>query len=291
MNNNYQRFLLFLLLVLLLVFLGIELSFFSFREKIPLQVHFLDVGQGDSTLIQYLDNYQILIDGGPQGRNLLSQLSGVIPSADRTIELVILTHPDKDHLAGLVDVLETYSVKAILHNGQQADTKIYQQYQEVVQERGVTEYVFGEGSEISLGDNLKLQSFNPDSVAEIKSDRNENSVVLRLDYGENSFLFTGDADFSSEQDMMSDEENIDVDWLKVGHHGSKNSTSEEFLGAVTPKWAIISAGKANRYGHPHDDLLGRLKKAGSEILRTDESGNIAVVCFNPKEECVLKEDL
>lgn len=287
MNFSYKKTLIIFIVILLIAFFSLTWLESENEKAVPLSVSYLDIGQGDATLIQYLGTYQILIDGGPSGKRLLPELSKVIPPTDHTIELIVLTHPDKDHLAGLIDVVENYSVKAVLNNGQDADTNIYRQYKKAIQDRDIQEYVFKEGSRISLGSELELRSYNPDSAVEEKSDRNENSVVVRMDYGDNSFLFVGDADFATEKDIASDEENVDVDWFKVGHHGSKNSTSDEFLRAVTPKWSIISAGKSNRYGHPNDELLERLKAVGTDILRTDENGTVTVECMSAENECIL----
>lgn len=288
MSLSYKKILLIFVAILLIASFSLMWLEEENERKMPLSVNYLDVGQGDATLIQYLGTYQILIDGGPSGKRLLPELSSIISPTDHTIELVILTHPDKDHLAGLIDVVENYSVKAVLSNGQEADTNIYRQYKEVIQNKGIQEYVFKEGSRVLLGVDLELRSYNPDLVVEEKSDRNENSVVVRMDYGDNSFLFVGDADFATEKDIASDEENVDVDWFKVGHHGSKNSTSDEFLQAVTPKWSIISAGKSNRYGHPNEELLERLRSVGTNILRTDEKGTIVIECESVEMECVLR---
>ncbi len=288
MHQRYKQFLVFFILILLLLLVGFEVVSSSFKEHDPLEVHFLNIGQGDATLVQYLGSYQILIDGGPNGKKLLSELSKVMPATDRTIEIVIMTHPDKDHFGGLISVMKTYSVKMILCNGQEADTAIFQQYKKVVKDQEIKEYTFGEGSEISIGKVLELRSFNPDTTVSSKSDRNEHSVVVRMDYGENSFLFTGDADSKTEDDMLKDQEDVDVDWLKIGHHGSKHSTTDNFIKKVTPEQAIISCGKSNRYGHPHEDVLERLRSHNAEVLRTDTIGTISVKCPSSRNRCLVE---
>ncbi len=142
---------------------------------------------------------------------------------------------------------------------------------------------------MNLGNYLKLSFYNPDELAGIKADRNDSSVVFRMDYGENTFLFTGDAEALAEKDMIEDEEDIDIEYLKVGHHGSKNATSSELLKAATPQYAIISAGKGNRYGHPTPEVLERLEAAQTQIFRTDERGDIKIICQKPQEECKILE--
>ncbi|MEA1926450.1 MAG: ComEC/Rec2 family competence protein [Patescibacteria group bacterium] len=288
MHQRYKQFLIFFILILLLLLVGFETVSLSFKKHNPLEVHFLDIGQGDATLVQYLGSYQILIDGGPNGKKLLSELSKVMPATDRTIEIVIMTHPDKDHFGGLIDAMKAYSVKIVLCNGQEADTEIFRQYKKVIEEQEIKEYTLGEGSKISIGKKLDLRSFNPDVIVSSKSDRNEHSIVIRMDYGENSFLFTGDADSRSEADMLEDQEDVNVDWLKVGHHGSKHSTTENFIKKVTPEYAIISCGKNNRYGHPHEDVLGRLRSRDVEVLRTDTVGTILVECFDSRSKCSVR---
>lgn len=287
-NNQQYKYFLWLSVAVLIVFaLGFEIVNFSHQKKSALEIDFLDVGQGDSILIQYLGSQQILVDGGPDGRKLLRELSKTMPAMDRSIELVVLTHPDKDHLAGLIDVMEKFNVELVLHNGQVADTDIFGEFQSAVEKSGVESRIFGEGSTIFVGDDIELRSFNPDEVVPDGADRNKQSIVLRLDYGVNSFLLTGDAENSAEVDMLNDQEDVDVEWLKIGHHGSKSSTSESFLQAVTPKYAIVSAGRNNRYGHPHQEVLERLESVGAEVLRTDEIGTIAVECTHPQKKCKI----
>lgn len=252
-----------------------------------LKVSFLDVGQGDSTLISYLGDYQILIDGGPSGSKLISELSKEISPLDRKIEVVILTHPDKDHYEGLIDFLEKYETGLFLINGSEDDAESYAQLKDVLEQKNIKTEKAAEGSDLQIGKYLGMKFFNPDDVSDNKDDKNNNSVVARLDFGDNSFLFTGDAEFETEGDMLSDGEDVDVDFLKVGHHGSKNATGVDFLKKASPKYSIISVGQ-NSYGHPTKETLGRLEEAGSEILRTDEKGTINIICEGPKVDCEME---
>jgi beta-lactamase superfamily II metal-dependent hydrolase len=255
------------------------------KKRASLEVCFLDIGQGDATLINYLNNYQILIDGGPKGKDVLTEISKNMPTFDQKIELVILTHPDRDHLTGLVEVLKNYQVDLFLDNGQTTDDEVWQELQRVIKDKGIRKETLLEGSKIKLGNDLSLDIFNPDIIEENGKDKNDFSVVFRMNFGINSFLFTGDAEFKTEGDMIYDQEHLDTDWLKVGHHGSKGATSEVFLEKVTPDYAVISAGKDNSYGHPTEEVLERLKTAGAEIFRTDRQGTIKVKCKNKEEEC------
>jgi competence protein ComEC len=288
MKFDFKKTLVIFVLFLIALFVCFEILRREEKIDIPLEVNYLDIGQGDATLINYLGRYQILIDGGPNGKKVLSELGKVMSPFDHKIEMVILTHPDQDHLAGLIDVLQNYEVGVFLQNGQNAETNIFQQLQKIVSEKQVRSEFVLEGSTFSIGENLDFKIFNPDFREEADKDRNEQSIVVRMDFGENSFLFTGDAEESAEADMISDQENLDVDWLKTGHHGSKSSTSEKFLEVVTPKYAIISAGKGNRYGHPNKETLQRLEEIGAKIFRTDEQGTVVVDCLQLQEACFVK---
>ncbi len=261
------------------------------RKDALLKVYFLDVGQGDAILINYLNNNQILIDGGGDGKQLLSQLEKIVSPFDNVLEVVVATHPDKDHIGGLVEALKKYQVGLFLENSQKSNSQVYQQLEEIVRDKNIKRESIFEGSKIKMGELVFLEAFGPDfnyQEEEENKEHNDDSVVLRMDFGSNSFLFTGDIGIQKEKDFFFDQENIDVNFLKVAHHGSKNSSSDEFLKKVTPQFAIISVGKDNPYGHPTREVLERLKENGAEIFRTDEKGTIAVICFNLREECQIK---
>lgn len=288
MNFTFKNFLAGFVILLAVVFIGQEITDIRNDRAESLEVNFLDVGQGDSNLISYLGKYQVLIDGGPNGKEFLYQLGKVMPWSDKEIEVVVLTHPDEDHLAGLIDLVENYEIGVFLYNGQLAETEIYKQLQETLVEKNIKQEVLMEGSNIDIGKHLKFKVFNPDILVTGDKRRNEQSVVLRMDFGESSFLFAGDAGAEAEEAMVADREDLDVDYLKVGHHGSKYSTSEEFLSRVTPEYAVISSGKDNRFGHPTEEVLERLSLVKAEVFRTDERGTVRVVCGNIKEECRVK---
>jgi len=273
---------------LLVILFSQEISLAKNKSGSPLEVFFLNVGQGDAILVNYLSKYQILIDGGPNGKNLLNELGQAMPWGDKRIELIILTHPDSDHLSGLIDVLDNYEIGVFIDNGQKADTEIYDQLENKIRQKGIKKEAAFEGSSFSFGQWLEFSVLNPDMLNSGSVERNDNSLVLRMDFGENSFLFTGDAEKGSEEDMIYDEENINVDWLKIGHHGSKSSTSEVFLKATTPEYAIISVGADNRYGHPAEEVLTRLKDEEVEILRTDKQGTIKVSCKGLDQRCNIE---
>jgi competence protein ComEC len=271
----------------ILFFIVLVFEFITWKnDKLDiLEVSFLNVGQGDATLVSYLGRYQMLIDGGPDGRKLLEELGKQMPVMDKKIEVVVLTHPDLDHLAGLIDVAKKYEIGVFLDNGAKAETEIFEELEEVLAQKSIRREVLIEKSEISFGEQLNFNVFNPVQKDSNNKDRNEDSIVLRMDFGINSFLFMGDASSQIEKEMLAGKANVDVDWLKVGHHGSKNSTSEEFLTATSPKTAVISVGAKNRYKHPAVEVLELLAKTKAVLLRTDELGTVEIFCRVPKEEC------
>ena len=238
-----------------------------------LTVAFLDVGQGDSIYIEAPNGNQVLIDGGPN-KTVLRELSEVMDFNDRSIDVVIATHPDKDHIGGLVDVLSRYEVDMILRSGNVADTGVYRSLNTVVLERGVEELLARRGMRVNLGGGVHLDVLFPDrDVARVEA--NNASVITRLVYGETEFLFTGDASQGIENYLVTVErEQLRSDVLKIGHHGSKTSTSNFFLSAVLPSIGVVSAGEDNSYGHPHAEVLNTLAGAGIEVVGTHEGGSI-----------------
>ncbi|MFA5871508.1 MAG: ComEC/Rec2 family competence protein [Parcubacteria group bacterium] len=243
----------------------------------PLQVIFLNVGQGDSILIQK-GVKQILIDGGSSGKVELAELGEYLPYFDREIEIVIVTHPDRDHIGGLIDVARNYKIGKVLETAAEKDTAIFKEWQEVLDFNKVGKLDATSGDEIKFSD-ASLKIIYPQSKVDSSSgDANNKSIVSRLDYGGSSFLFTGDIESPAEREILERGENVDIDFLKIAHHGSKYSSSEEFLNAASPKEAIISVGANNSYGHPTEAVLEALREKNIRILRTDESGDIEFIC-------------
>lgn len=268
-------------------FFSWEINLASIGKDFPLKVYFLNVGQGDAILINYLVNYQVLIDAGPSGEKLLSEMGKYMPRGDKKIELVILTHPDKDHLAGFLDLLDNFQIDLFLTNGQKTESQVWLNLEEKIKEKSIKTEALYEGSFWQIGENLKFSVFNPDEDNnENKEEKNDQSVVLEMNFGENSFLFTGDVEIKTEEDLINDGEIQDIDWLKIAHHGSKNSTSEKFLNQSRPEFAIISVGE-NSYGHPTNEVLERLEKSGTQVFRTDKEGTIGVFCQNLTDSCQI----
>lgn len=242
-----------------------------------LEVNFFDVGQGDSIFIETPKRWQILIDGGP-GSRILEKLAKEMPFWDRTIDLVILTHPEADHLSGLIEVLKKYEVKNILWTGAVRETAEYQEWLKALKEEKARIIIAKAPQRIVIS-RLVLEILNPIGDWQNKplKDSNRTSVVSRLVFGNNSFLLTGDIYKEQEEEMILREVNLDSDVLKASHHGSKTSSSREFIKKVSPTAVVIQAGKSNRYGHPHQEVLEILKKFGIMILRTDEQGDIKII--------------
>lgn len=240
-----------------------------------LTVVFLDVGQGDAIFIQAPNGNQILIDGGPNNA-ALRELSKIMPFYDRSIDMIIETHPDSDHINGLVKVLRRYNVGLIMKPGVESDNSAYQEIKKIIQEKNIKDVFARRGMKINLGEDVYLDILFPDrDVSGLET--NTASITAKLVYGNNCFLFTGDSPKAIEQYLVSiDKESLECDVLKMAHHGSKTSTSESFLGYVNPEYAIISVGKDNKYGHPNQEILDLLKQFKVSVFRTDESGAIKI---------------
>jgi competence protein ComEC len=238
-----------------------------------LKVDFLDVGQGDAIYIEAPGGNQIVIDGG-KGDKVLSELGKVMPFFDRKIDVLIATHPDSDHVEGLVEIVKRYKVAALLVSVNADKEGPFKTLLEESENRGVKIIRASMGQSFELGRGAVLEIIFPPE-GEFGFEDNSASIVSRLVYGRNSFLFTGDAPKAIENYIVSlYGDKLDSDVLKAGHHGSDTSSSEIFLAAVSPAYSVISCGEDNKYGHPRQSVLDLLKSIKSEILRTDELGAI-----------------
>ena len=234
-----------------------------------LTISFLDVGQGDAIFIESPTGAQMLIDGGPSGR-LGAPLAKVMPWYDRSIDVVIATHPDADHIGGLPLVFERYKVENFIEPGVKGDTGVARELEFREKAEGSIKILARRGQTIDLGGGAKLQILFPDKDV-TTWETNDASIVAKLIYGSTTVMLTGDASEKIEKYLIAiDSAVLDSDILKLGHHGSKTSTSEEFLKAVSPNLAIISAGLNNRYGHPHGEVTDRLNALGIKTLRTED---------------------
>jgi competence protein ComEC len=246
-----------------------------------LHVSILDVGQGDAILIQTPNRQDILIDGGPSPKAIDLELSKRLPFWDRTIDLVILTQPQADHVSGLIEVLHNYKVLQVYEPGIDYESTTYQQWLSLIESRNIKYENARAGQQIDLGEGIKLDVLNPPSpfLQGTSDDVDNNGVALRLSWNEISFLFTADLGKEAEWHLIAQRANINSTVLKVGHHGSLTSTSEQFLAAVNPQIAVISVGADNRFGLPSSEVLDRLvgRIGNDRVYLTSTHGTIEII--------------
>lgn len=236
-------------------------------------VHYIDVGQGDSILIQ-VNNKNLLIDAGPKSdkKKLLNYLSTL--SLDK-LDYVIATHPHEDHIGNMADIINDYNVLAFYAPKVESTTKTFEKMVEALKSKNLKINVIKKGMDsINLGKNTKVTVFSP--TKDSYEDLNNYSPVIKIEYGKTSFLFTGDAQKDIEKEMLSTNEDISADVLKVGHHGSSTSTTKDFLNKVNPSIGVISVGQDNIYNHPNDDTIKQLNENKVTIYRTDKNGTVVI---------------
>ena len=281
--------------LLLLVAVVVWFAVLTDQDKDKLHLIACDVGQGDA-ILAIQGEYQVLIDGGP-GSGVTACLDNNLPFYDRTIEMVVLTHPQSDHYRGLIDVFERYSVEYLLATGLDSDSQGYKELKDAVRINGTETVSPDSGKLIRVGEMLLevvhpssafLASESTDHVLSVVSEnhvlgsftssRNPNdfSVVVNLSYGEFDALLTGDIGPEVIDQVLLTGYVTDVEYLKVPHHGSKNGLTQELLDTSTPEIAVISVGK-NQWGHPHEEVLEMLEEFGIDTLRTDMNGEVEVV--------------
>lgn len=269
--------------LILLTILGISLIYtlhyqtFLLGNGSILQVSFLDVGQGDAIYIRAPNGNDILIDGGPDD-SVIQKLHEVMPSFDKDIDLMVATHPDKDHIAGLSNVFEHYQVKYFLHSEVSSGTSFDKSLQALAATESDLLQVTARRGERFIIDHkhgIYLDILFPDQDTSKFKETNDASIVARLVYNRQSFLLTGDSPASVEQFLaQTDKTNIQSTVLKLGHHGSNSATSETYLDMVKPQYAIVSAGKNNTYHHPHPTIVARILARHIALLSTIDQGTI-----------------
>ncbi|MFA7198905.1 MAG: lamin tail domain-containing protein [Methanoculleus sp.] len=237
-----------------------------------LVVHFLDVGQGDSILLQFRDK-TMLIDASERG--MADRIIAYLEDQNvERLDVVVATHAHSDHIGGLRTVISAYPVGEFVDAAQPHSTATYENLLALIEERGIAYTAAERGKTIALDPDLEILILNP--AAEPIGEVNQDSVVLKVTYNEISYLFVGDAEKPAEESMMEAGLDLDADVLKVGHHASRYGSSAEFLSAVSPAISVIQVGAGNSYGHPHEEAVERLEATGSRIYRTDLDGNVVI---------------
>lgn len=260
--------------IALLVFGNIFVWAYAFPAH-TFSVSFLDVGQGDAILIESPTGVQMLIDGGP-GTSVLRELGKKLSFFDRSIDVVIETHPDQDHIAGLVDVFERYEVGVFIEPGIENDTPASRALAAAVaEEKGIKQILARRGMRLVLGGGVYADVLFPDrDVSQVET--NTGSIVMRVVYGETEFMLTGDSPQAIERYLatMINHSDLESDILKAGHHGSKTSSNEEFVKAVNPNYVVYSRGCDNRYGHPAPETIALFQKLSIPALDTCEDDTV-----------------
>lgn len=240
-------------------------------ENSNFEVHFIDVGQADSALIE-CDGETMMIDGGNVADS--NVVAAYLKKEDVTeLNYVVCSHAHEDHVGGLSGALSVTKADNIYAPKTEANTKAYKNFKKKAEEQNVEIKHPNVGDEIQLGSST-VEFLGP--VDENGKDLNSTSIVLKITYGNTSFLFTGDAESDEEEEILNSGADLKSTVLKVGHHGSRTSTSYPFLREVMPQYAVISVEKGNSYGHPNEETLSKLSDAGVEVYRTDESGDIVM---------------
>ncbi|MFG3434185.1 MBL fold metallo-hydrolase [Lysinibacillus fusiformis] len=265
-----------LIVVLLCVFLLAGCTEAVKTEQVPvtagheMRVHFIDVGQGDSILIESPNGKTMLIDGGVKGagQQVVSYLKEL---GVNKLDQVVATHPDADHIGGLIPVLQTIPIEQFYDSGKVHTSQTFEEMLMAIDQKNIPYYVPKTGDFIEFDKDVTVKVLNANEHA---TDNNDASIVLKVVYGNVSFLLTGDAGIALEKEMMQNDVTATI--LKAGHHGSNTSSSEEFIRAVKPEVTILSYGEDNKYGHPHAEVVDRLQAMGSNIYATAESGTIIV---------------
>ena len=265
--------------VILILLLAVGVIWYAVNSedrKGILTVSFLNVGQGDSIFVDAPSGRQVLIDGGPDA-SVVRQLSAVMPWYDRSIDVVVATHPDADHITGLIDVLQKYRVGMFLTSSVQGTTQTWQTLQNTAQNMGIKQVTAFRGQVLDLGEGSYIEILSPDRAV-TGVDTNVGCVVARLIYGKTSFMLPCDAPQSVEEYLVDlDGSKLASNVLKAGHHGSKTSSSLVFVGYVQPQYVVYSRGCNNKYGFPNPETVSLFKKFNVQAVDTCDSGTVTFV--------------
>ena len=269
----------YLVLILIIANVFVFLNAQAVGDNNLLVVSFLDIGQGDAIYIKAPNGVDMLIDGGKKDSDILTELGRVMSVTDKEIDIVLATHPDADHIGGLTKVLENYNVKHIVTNGRSKDTGVFKLLNDDIKNENASTTIAERGQRIILDKdkNIYFDIYWPIKIYQ-SDDTNDLSILGKLVYGESEFLLTGDAGKEIENQIIKwCKLCLDSDVLKLGHHGSRTSTSRTFLDNVAPDYAIVSAGANNSYGHPHKEIVDLVQMQNINILETSKEGTITFV--------------
>lgn len=246
------------------------------KERL-LYVYFLDIGQGDSIYVRTPNGHDILVDGGPSA-TVLQKLSEVMPWGDRSIDVVMESHPDADHIGGLPEILRRYDVGMFIEPGIESNNSIDDELHRIIKGKNIPIVFARRGMRIDFGDGAVFDILFPDDNVSEMSDTNSASIVGQVRYGRTAFMLNGDSPKAIENHLLFlDGSLLASNVLKAGHHGSRTSSGEDYLRTVNPEYAVISAGEKNRYGHPHKEVTDILAQFGIKTFMTYESGTIGFV--------------
>lgn len=282
-SKKYTLLIIIFILVILNVFL-IRLDIQSLHKGLTFAM--LNIGQGDGLFIESPAGTQIMFDGGP-AHSVLGQLSRVMSPFDRSIDAIVITNPDADHIGGFLDILKNYKVGKVFEPGTFNDSKTYQNLEAEIKRQGIADILVKKGMRLDLGGGAVIDILFPDQDVSAWA-TNDGSVVAKLTYGQTSVMLTGDATMKTEKIILGEfsKTALASTVLKVGHHGSRTSTGADFVQAVSPTYALISDGKDNKYGHPHREVLDTLTQFGAKTFRTDLLGTI-IMKSDGKEETLI----
>lgn len=275
-KNNLKKY-----VILILLLSSFFYTFFSYVQKNffkvsnhNLRFHFIDVGQGDSSLIITPKGNTILIDAGDEA-HAKKVVSYIREQGIEKLDLVIATHPDADHIGGMDKVIKNFDIDVFAMPDVSAKTNQYKQIQRELKAKKMRATRLYQGDEVQIDDDIDFEILSPVKGKKY-DDTNEYSIVAKIVYKDTSFILMGDATMENEVDIINNVPDIDIDVLKLGHHGSSTSSSDYFITKTSPNIAIISCGKNNKYGHPHQEVMRVLKKHGVTPYRTDEMGDIVI---------------
>ncbi len=270
MDTSYKSKIIFSLMILLA--LNLIVWFFVLSENRLPEMNFLDVGQGDATLLSFPNSGRFLIDAGP-GRSILNQLGNYLGFFDKKIDVFILSHANIDHYGGFFEIIDKYQPQAFVYNGADSQSQSFKNLMDLIKERGVVVVPLRAGDKIKIGNNY-MDILSPrEEIVFSEKDLNDSSLVIKTTINNFKTLFLGDIGYKFLEKIKEDWQ---ADILKVSHHGSKTGTSDKLLNLIKPQIALIGVGLDNSYNHPADIVVDLLNNFGVQIFRTDQNGSIKI---------------